>query len=166
MLQAVIRCLPIVESLVQSQVNPHRIFGRPSGAGKDFSTSSSLRLTAISIIPPAFHSLLRLHATDVRTASGLKLGACLQNISFVGKKLTSHDLKLDIPCFIPRERMNEIFCMREHWSVFELTSPVTQRCSVCRYCPCWWQESRVYQNVNDINKLLMHRTEITASCLT
>jgi len=118
MLQAVIRRLPIVESRVQSQAYPRHIFGRPSDTGKVFSTSSPLRFSAVGIIPPVFHSLLRLHATDIRKASGLKLGASLQNISFVGKKLTTHDLKLNIPCFIPRERMNEIFCMREHWSVF------------------------------------------------
>lgn len=75
MLQAVIRRLPIVESRVQSQANPRHIlvFGRPSGTGKVFSTSSPLRFSAVSIIPPVFHSLLRLHATDIRTASGLKL---------------------------------------------------------------------------------------------
>jgi hypothetical protein len=88
MLQAFSRRLPIVDSRVQSQASPRHIFGRPSGTGKGFSTSNSLQVSAVSIIPPVFHALLRLHATDIRTASGLKMGASAQNTSFVGKRVS------------------------------------------------------------------------------
>jgi hypothetical protein len=88
MLQAVSHRLPTVESRVQSQASPRHIFGRPIGTGKGFSTSSSLRFSAVSIIPPVFHALLRLHATDIRNASGLKLRASVQNINFVGKRVS------------------------------------------------------------------------------
>ena len=53
--------------------------------GKWLSISSSLRFSTVNFIPLVFHTLLRLHATVIRRASELKLGAFLQNISFAGK---------------------------------------------------------------------------------